>query len=427
MTRRLRVALTVPVVVQLMLRGVALAQVPAPVPAPDITAPFFDDTVLQDIRLSMNSRDWQTLRTNYTLNAYYPADFRWGTTVVRNVGIRSRGNGSRSGIKPGLRIDFDRYSTKQEFLGLKSVILRNNTQDPSNLHERLSMLLFRRMGLHASREAHTRLWVNNVFWGVYTIVESVDKDFLDRTFGENDGYLFKYDYPPTELPYYFEDRGTDPALYVPLPFQPETRETDPHPGAIRDLVQTINTASDALFRTAIEEFMDLSLFIRHVAVEVFLADYDAVLGDWGMNNYYLYRPLIGHRFRIIAWDKSQAFSSPVYPIWHNITDVPLANQNRLMMRALQYPDLRNLYLDTLVEAGRVASEIPPDTLPGDTRGWLEREADRGYNQIAAAVWADTNKPYSNEEFEAAVEAVREFARTRTTHVDFEVRLTRGLP
>ena len=94
---------------------------------------------------------------------------------MRNIGIRSRGNGSRSGVKPGLRVDFDRYAIAQKFLGLKSFVLRNNTQDPSNLHERLSMLFFRRMGLPASREVYARLFVNNEYRGLYTIVESVDK------------------------------------------------------------------------------------------------------------------------------------------------------------------------------------------------------------------------------------------------------------
>ena len=33
----------------------------------------------------------------------------WNGMTVRDVGIRSRGRGSRSGNKPGLRVDFDRY------------------------------------------------------------------------------------------------------------------------------------------------------------------------------------------------------------------------------------------------------------------------------------------------------------------------------
>ncbi len=37
---------------------------------------FFDDSVLQEIRLTINSKDWQTLKDNYLSNEYYPCDFR---------------------------------------------------------------------------------------------------------------------------------------------------------------------------------------------------------------------------------------------------------------------------------------------------------------------------------------------------------------
>ena len=87
----------------------------------DPTAEFFDDSVVHELRLWINSRDWETLKTNFLSNAYYPADLQWKTTTVRNVGIRSRGNGSRSGFKPGLRVDIDRYSSAQKFLGAEVV------------------------------------------------------------------------------------------------------------------------------------------------------------------------------------------------------------------------------------------------------------------------------------------------------------------
>ena len=141
---------------------------------------FFDDTVVHRIDLLINSRDWQSLIDNYLDNTYYPADFKWRDQTVRNVGIRSRGTGSRSGVKPGLRVDFNHYSPTQAMLGLKQFDLRNQTQDASNMHERVSMLLFRRMGLPASREAHSTLSINNAYAGLYTIVESVDKSFLLR-------------------------------------------------------------------------------------------------------------------------------------------------------------------------------------------------------------------------------------------------------
>jgi hypothetical protein len=124
---------------------------------------------------------------------------------------------------------------------------------------------------------------------------------------------------------------------------------------------------------------------------------------------------------LIVWDKSQAFvDGPAYSIWHNITDVPDVNRNRLMSRALEHADLRELYLETLLEAGRVASEVPAGAPPGDTRGWLEREIERGYTLIAPSVLSDTLKPYTNAEFEASVEALRFFARERTRLVNTEV-------
>lgn len=393
----------------------------------DPTAEFFDDSVVHELRLWINSRDWETLKTFYLSNAYYPADLRWKTTTVRNVGIRSRGNGSRSGFKPGLRVDIDRYSTTQKFLGVKSFVLRNNTQDPSQIHEWLSMLFFRRMGLPAPREAFARLFVNDEYAGLYTIVESVDKSFLTRQFGEDQGYLFDYDYPADAAPYYFEDRGSNPAAYVPLPFKPETHENNARPEVIANMVRTINT-SGAAFRSAVAEFIDLAQFIRHVATEVFLSEQDGILGDWGMNNFFMYRPELSNQFRLIVWDKSQAFvNGPGYSIWHNVTDVPEANRNRLMSRALEYGDLRDLYLETLLEAGRSVSEVPLDTPPGDRRGWLAREIDRAYALISPSVLTDTLKPYTNEEFQLAIESLRIFARERTTFVNAQVAASRTGP
>lgn len=384
---------------------------------------LFDDSVLHEIRLVINSKDWQSLKDHYLDNTYYPCDFRWRDQIVRNVGIRSRGTGSRSAVKPGLRVDFDRYTTDQTFLGLKSVILRNNVQDASNLHERLSMLFFRRMGLAAPREAHTTLYVNNEYVGLYMVVESVDKAFLKRTFDEDGGYLYEYDYPTDAQPYYFEYRGSDPDLYVPLPFKPETHETDPRPEFIEQLIWTINWTGDAVFRTAIGEFLDLAKFIRHVAVEVFLADNDGFLGDLGMNNFYFYRFENQTLFTFIAWDKSEAFNGGFeYGVFRNITDVPASRQNRLMARVLSYGDLYDLYLDTLLECARSASQ--PEDGSTDGTGWLEREIQRESDQIGDAASTDPVKPFTNDEFARAVNDLATFARRRGEFVVREVEQAR---
>ena len=392
-------------------------------PYPNADA-FFDDSAIQDVRLVINSKDWLTLKDHYLENTYYPCDFVWRDVTVRNVGIRSRGTGSRSPVKPHLGVSFDRYVTDQKFAGLKSVVLRNNTQDPSNMHERLSMLLFKRLGLPISREAHMRLWVNNEYAGLYTIVESIDEAFLTRTLGENDGYLYSSNYPTDAAPYYFEYRGPDPGLYFPVPFKAETHSSDPRPEFIEQLIWTANETSDAVFRTAIAEYLDLTKFIRHVAVEMFLTDDDGLIGNWGLNNFYLYRFNNQKLFTFVAWDKSEAFKGGfASSIFHNITDVPTAQQNRLMTRILSYPDLYDLYLDTLLECARSAAEPPAGTING--AGWLEREVQREYEQIREAALADPVKPFTNEDFERAVEDIGVFARHRSDSVTTEVGRARS--
>lgn len=395
-------------------------------PSPSPSDAFFDDTVLHEIRLNINSRDWAALKANAHDNTYYPSDLRWRDRVVRNIGIRSRGTASRSGVKPGLRVDFDRYTTDQKFLGtLKSFVLRNNTQDATGMHERISMLFFRRMGVPAPREAHTRLYVNNDYAGLYTIVEAVDKTYLKRVYKEDGGYLYKYDRNAGDEPWYFDDRGSDPNLYVPHPFKPETHELDPRPEKIAELVHIVNHDSDAIFRRTIEPFLDLEQFIKHIAIEIFLGDADGFNGSWGMNNFYFYRFENKDLFQFIPWDKSETFKpGPEYRIWHNI-DVEASAQNRLTKRVLGYEDLRNRFLDTLVECARSLSETDP-AAAGDTRGWMEREIDKEYQQIKdwAALADEDKQHYSREMFEQEVESLRTFARRRAEFVLTEVARSR---
>ena len=376
---------------------------------------FFDDSVLQEIRFTINSKDWATLKENYLSNEYYPCDFTWRGQTVRNVGIRSRGTGSRSGIKTGLRIDFDRYTSGQRFLGLKSFVLRNNTQDMTNLHERLSMQLFRRMGAEVSRETHAKMFVNDAYVGLFTVVESVDKDFLKRYLGEDTGYLYKYDYPADGTPYYFEDRGSDGAAYVPLPFKPETNETNPRPEVIAQWVQAVNQSSAAAFQSAVGEYIDFQKFIRHVAVEVFIGDYDGFIGNYGINNFYVYRFDNQKRFQMIPWDKSEAFKAgPESSIFHNLNDVAEAQRNRLFTRILSYPELYTLYLDTLTQIANSTSE----------GNWLENEVQRQYQQVRDAARADTSKPYSNDDFENSVQGLLNFVRNRSAQVLAQVAAAR---
>src|SRR5439155_12388279 len=104
---------------------------------------LLNPSALQEIRLDIHPADWAQLKATFLENTYYTCVFHWifnGKDMASaEVGVRSRGQGSRSGIKPSLLIQFDRYESRQSFVGLKSVVLRGNTQDASMLHERVAM------------------------------------------------------------------------------------------------------------------------------------------------------------------------------------------------------------------------------------------------------------------------------------------------
>ena len=378
---------------------------------------FFDDSVVDGIYLTINPRDWNELKANFQLNDYYAAHMTWRNVTVRNVAIRSRGVGSRNGVKPGLRVDFNRFVPSQDFLGLKSVVLRNNTQDPSGLHERLSMLFFTRMGLPASREAHARLYVNGEYVGLYTIVETVDKPFLRTRFGEDDGYLYEYDYEREDLPYYFEYRGPDPALYSPKPFQPQTHELDPDPQPLVDMIEATNRVPDSDFLSVVGRYIDLPTFMTYLAIENFIANIDGVAGDYGMNNFYLYR--FSHQLlsTFVPWDESEAFKGGIdHGIWHNIADVPSSLRNRLVEAALRVPSLAARYIDALARCADLArppaAAAPLDVADGEP-GWLEQEISREYQQVRQATLDDRFTQFTSEEFEEEIERLLLFARTRS--------------
>lgn len=390
-----------------------------------LSDPLFDDTLVHDIYLTVNSRDWQSLKDHYLDNTYYPANFRWRDQIVRNVGIRSRGHASRSPLKPSLRVDFNRYVTDGEFLGLSALVLRNNSQDPSGMRERISMLLFNRMAAPYVREAHARVYINNVFSGLYSLVEEPDGKMAQRLFNESEGNVYEFTYNPGDSPYYLEDRGPDPAQYVPAPFEPKTHESNPHAEVIEGFIRTVND-SDAVFRSLMPTYIDFTNLLRHMALEMFIGDLDGFHGQFGVNNFDVYRLANRNLLMFIPWDKSMAFSGgPTLTMWHDLLDVPAEKRNRLSMRVLGFADLKTQLLDVLVAAANSAVQLDA-TNPLDRRGWMEREIEREYRQIRdfVAVAPEDLALYSKAQFENEVESLRDFARRRADFVKAEVAAAR---
>jgi len=405
----------------LLVAGALLAWPRAVARGQSSDAALFDDTVVHRIDLWVNTRDWARLRVLYQLNDYYPANLKWRDQTVRNVAIRSRGYGSRSPVKPGLRIDFGRYTTGQRFLGLKALVLDNLAQDASCLHELTAMKLFRRLEMQAPREALAVVYVNNSYAGVYTLVEELDEVGMARMFGDGSGYLFEYKWL---YEYRFEDLGDDLDRYREL-FEARTHEnqsTSTLYQPIRDMVQIFNEAPDADFEERSSSYLDLPLFVAHSALQAYLSSWDGLLGYAGLNNFYLYRLANSRRHQTIPWDEDNAFGPLDYPVDAN------HEGNVLMRRLLERQSWRDTYFNGVLAAAASAEEgaepvaDEPGVLAG---GWMEREILRLQGLVREPALTDRHKPFTNEEFEQASAAMLTFARQRGSFVRSEVARTRA--
>lgn len=397
-------------VLVLALTPSAQAQV-TPVPTPLPSDALFNSAVIQRIDLWMNTIDWEKLKQTFQENTYYPADLVWNGQTVYNNGVRSRGRGSRSATKPGLRVDFDRNSLDQTFLGLKSLVLDNLTQDHSGIHETVAMKFFARLGIPAPREAHVRLYVNNEYMGLYAVVESIDKSFLARIFGsigddvQNDGYLYEFDY--TDV-WTFTYLGSALEPYMAR-FDPKTHENKSNVekwGPIENLVRLVNELPSEQYMSSLNPHLDLHEFIRYVAGQNFIAQNDGFLGYAGMNNFYFYRKEDSTSHVFLAWDEDVGFWGPDFPI--NMRH----QENVLMNKAMQVPELNTAYHNVLAQAVTSAAEpTGPENLP-----WLEFEIRRQCDLIHDAIQQDTKKPYSNDDHDNACVAMIIFAQQRGNYV-----------
>lgn len=386
-----------------------LAGVDGPVRAQTSAAPaVFDNSVLHEVRLFINTRDLRQLRERYLESFYLPADFIWGGTRVRNVGVRVHGAGSRNPVKLGLDVVFDRYTKGQTFQGLNGVMLDNLWQDPSLVRENLAMSVYRRLGFAAPRESFAKVYINNEYQGLYGLVELVDNRFAAEATGDADGRLFEYRYL---VPFFGEDLGDDLSPYKQL-FESRTDSTNTDHmlyGPIRELFLRANAFEDPAWRERLEAYLDLAQILAHTAVQGCIANIDGITGYAGMNNFYLHRAAAGTRHRTFPWDEDVAFGAVDTSIMRS-GDKPVA----FIERARQEPDLRAYFLDVAEACARTLMD----------EDWLANEIERLAALVTPAALEDTKKQFSNEAFATELDFLRGFAANRSALVLAEVAALR---
>lgn len=377
----------------------ALALGLAPVAA-QAADPIFDQSRLHECKLELDSADWAALRANFQTNQYYAANLTVDGESVKQVGIRSRGAGSRSGEKPGLKVDFNKYVAGQEFHGYKSVVLDNVTQDPSMMRELLANSVFEAVGIAAPQISFCRLTINTDFWGLYTLIEAVSKPFLKARFGEESGTLYDYEYT-TDYRFTFQGDGT--ATYAPVPFEPQTNENKLDSG-LADFIKAINQTPQSGYAAAMETYIDVKRFLTHVAVENACVEYDGIVGQFGLNNFYLYQYGGQKKFVFIPWDKDTSFQAAEWPVQSRM------DSNEFTKRLMLDPAMKTYYES---EVKRIANAFV-------TTAFIAPKVDQFAALIRASVTADTHKPFTVAEFEAAVAGIKGIAGARAANVAAQI-------
>jgi len=372
--------------------------------------PLFDDSRVHEIRIRFDSQDWyDQLYNGHVLDPQDPY-FRCSITVdgltLTPVGIRFKGDASFyiPSIKKPFKVDFDVFDNALDLYGMRKLNLNNMYNDPSMLREKLFLDLAGRY-IPAARAVHTRLYINDQYWGLYLAVEQIDKAFVQNRFGQQeDGNLFEALGPDTDgasgqagsdLTWL----GSDPCAYWPY-YRLVTNETANDYSDLVHLIDVLNNTPLAELPGTIGQVLDVENALWAVAINNLFVNLDSYNGT--ATNYYLYHRDDTGRFIHLHWATDEAFARTrpyvasgqdprlLEPFWLPVTQPSERPQYRpLMERLWAVPTYRQMYLRML--ARMLREGFDPDSI----RQRVNRLADL----IRQDVYNDANKLYSNAEFD----------------------------
>jgi len=223
------------------------------------------------------------------------------------VGLRFKGNSTywstSTTLKKSFKVDFNRFTKKQDFLGLKKINLQNNVTDPYQIREAVSYQIYREAGVPAGRTCFARVYLtvegnqdlHNAYLGSYTIVQQVDKEYLgDKFDGEKRGLILKPE--GRVLPYLGRDWNDE----YEEAFIPKTKAKKSYTRPLIKLARLVAQKDDAALLAGVEEVLDVSEFLNYCAVTAFLANLDSPFAL--AHNFYLGVPHGSKKVIWIPWD-----------------------------------------------------------------------------------------------------------------------------
>ena len=278
---------------------------------------IFDDSRMQRVDIELTQSAWDELWVDPESKRTVRADAVVFGERLNDVGFRMRGQFSlrESRDKKPWKIDTDFYVEGQEYRNLKQLMFINNIGDPTMVSEKVAYDLLAFAGVPASHVSFVELWIDitddgngPVFWGVYSMVERVDRKFLASRFGNDSdqGNLYKASHAqrgPMDLIYYGDTITDYPTQGGQYAYGKVTNEEDDDYSDVIDLARAIDGTSYSTgdeFAEALEEVFNVDTFLRYVAVMNALATWDYY--PYTGNNFFLYNNPGTGKFEWIPWD-----------------------------------------------------------------------------------------------------------------------------
>lgn len=288
---------------------------------------FEQDEVL-DIYIEVPKEDLESMMSNAEAEEYKSATVKVGGVTVENVGFRTKGNSTLKSVaksdsdRYSFRIKLDKYVKGQTLLGLDELVINNMYADASYMREYLSYEALRAQGVDVPMAAFANIYINRELFGFYLCVEALDESFLERSFGDDSGSLYKQEQGSTLQ--YAEGSEYDKSE---LKSGEDETKTD-----LKNLIKVLNEMPTGE-KGAIESVLDVDSALRYIAANTVLGNYDSYAGNFS-HNYYLYGQ--EGKFTVIPWDYNMSISGfgggdqttipidePVMGV--NIKNLPLIN------------------------------------------------------------------------------------------------------
>jgi len=324
----------------------------------------YDDSEIAEIRISMDANYFQFMQTNTDIDSLHQCTIYFKNAfiddTVSQIGIRLRGNTSRDMCKKSYKLSFNTFNNDGEFYSLEKMNLNSENNDPTLMRSKLSWDLYQDMEMKTSRAAHIEVYINDEYFGLYTSVEQIDDEFLEKNFDDDTGNLWKCLHPANLV--YF---GNDPNLYKYMVEGGGTNSITPSPAVgesrrvyelktnndlddyskLANLIDVINNSSDSLFFESLVEVINIEDLLKYYTFDILTGSWDNLWYGW--NNYYLYYQSSKEKFRVIPYDYDNTFgidfreyddwaTRDIYN-WGNVDQPSILND-----RILGTPKLRNL-------------------------------------------------------------------------------------